>query len=213
MLPSLELALHAPERRPYIKKLRNFLADHGLEAVPTLVMQCASVEPCVVDTMAPRMDNTLLQGIGHYSEGSWWNGFAGGTRKTGFDGFASVHSADEPLWAAEIQDDGQILAAVRALAYSEMAGVHPGILNAFADFAALTQQLRSATGTSGAVQLTAMLVNAKDLQLLSFAGYSRTKSRGIGRETVEWPVLTAGGPEEIAAVCEQMRVRFKRMFP
>jgi len=212
MLPSLDPSLHTPERQPFIRKLRNFLTDHAFEDVPTLVLQCAPFDAQTIDPMGSRMDHTLLQGTGELVDGGWWAGFAGGNRQKYFDGFATFDSSDEKLWAAELQDDGHILAAVRAIAYSESPGVLPGLASVFSEFGVLVGKYRDAANIAGAFRLTATLVNARGLTLLSNSGYGRTRTRTVGRETVEWPVSTATA-DEIGAACEQMRSRLKRLFP
>jgi hypothetical protein len=203
MLPSIDPSLHTPERQPFIRKLRNFLIDHAFEDVPTLVLQCAPVDAQTIDLIGGRMDQTLLQGTGELVDGGWWAGFAGGNRQKCFDGFATFDSSDEKLWAAELQDDGHILAAVRAISCSE---------SVFSEFGVLVGKYRDAANISGAFRLTATLVNARGLTLLSNSGYGRTRTRTIGRETVEWPVSTATA-DEIGDACEQMRCRLKRLFP
>ncbi len=213
MLPSLDSTLHAPERFPFIKKQLTFLADHGLDSEATLVLQCSPVESITIDPMGTRMDHTLLQGASQRAEGAWWNGFGGGTRKATFEGHATVDGSGEKLWAAEIQDDGHILAAVRAVAYADTPGVHPAILGVFSEFALFVGTIRATVGITGASKLTATLVNAKGRTLLGFGSYGRARSSTINREMLEWPVVAATNEQEIVQVCDQLRARFKRIFP
>jgi hypothetical protein len=154
-----------------------------------------------------------LQGASQRAEEAWWNGFGGGNRKPTFEGHATVDGSGEKLWAAEIQDDGHILAAVRAVAYADAPGVHPAILSVFSEFALFVGTLRAAAGITGASRLTATLVNSKGQTLLGFGSYGRTRSSTLNRELLEWPVVTAGSEQEIVQACDQLRVRFKRIFP
>lgn len=213
MLPSLDPALHDPERFPFIKKQLAFLADHGLDSEPTLVLQCRPVESTVIDPMGARMDHTLLQGVNQRADGAWWNGFGAGTRKPTFEGHATVDGSGEKLWAAEIQDDGHILAAVRAVAYPDTPGVHPAILSVFSEFALFVGALRATAGITGASKLTATLVNARGLTLLGFGSFGRSRSSTINRELLEWPVATAANEQEIVQACDQLRARLKRILP
>ncbi len=213
MLPSLEPALHDPERIPFIRKQLAFLADHGLDSGGTLVIQCRPVESTAIDPMGARMDNTLLQGVSQRTEGAWWDGFGGGTRKPTFDGHATVDRSGEKSWVVEVQDDGHILAAIRAVAYIGAPGMHLTVLAVFPEFALFAGAIRAAAGITGASKLTATLVNAKGLKLVGSGSHGGARLSTVNRELLEWPVVTAANEQEIVQACDQMRIRLKRIFP
>ena len=216
MLPSLAPELHTSERLPFIMKLRNFMEDHALDDVPTLVLQCSVQNAQVANIDANELTHAMLNGAGESGEGDWWSGFSGGNVRKAFDGLMSYNDNGEPLWVTELHVDGHVLAGIRLKAYSEMDGAHPAIKIGFRHFALLISRLHKVAAIQANVKLTATVVNGNGLRLLGFSGFGgpgRPLARELGRDVLEWPVYAAETPQEISAACEVMKARLARAFP
>lgn len=201
------------DRQRFNKKLRNFLDDHMMSEVPTLVLQYSPVQASIVDIGDKNVRDALLGGTGLNSQ-TWWDGFMGSSACVPvFDGLASGRRDQEERWATEIHEDGHILAAIRADDESEKRPVYIFLSAVFADFDRLVQRLQSAAGIKGAVQLTATLVNGKGLQLVNDRAYVSNGRRVIARDVLEWPVVSAVGDAALTKACQQMANRFERLFP
>jgi hypothetical protein len=213
MLPSLAPELNTPARLPFIRKLRNFLEDHGLDGLPALVLQCDAQDARVADIASRPLQQAMLAGSGESGNADWWMGFMGGSTQQVFDGLATRGDRNEPSWVTELHEDGHVLASVLLNAYPDLNGVHPAIQNAFPQFGMLVQKLHTAAGIETKLNFTATLVNAKGLELLAFGQYGQPRRRKIGRDRLEWPVLPADGAEGVAQVCLKMRAQMQRIFP
>nr|WP_297525171.1 hypothetical protein [uncultured Roseateles sp.] len=154
MLPSLAPELISPERRPFVKKLRNFIEDHGFGSVPILVIQCNSDDGVNLEIGSPRLAQALVHGAGAANYDEWWSAFCGGRSFSVFDGRASRHDSDEPLWVTEVHEDGHVLAAIRLLPYGNANAVSPGIVHAFSSFGNLVKKLYAATGVQGRLKVS-----------------------------------------------------------
>ncbi|MEO3711329.1 hypothetical protein [Roseateles flavus] len=213
MLTSLEPALDTPERLPFVRKLRNFMADHGLDDVPALVLQCAPDEPHAPDLKAQALQQALLQGAGQTGHGDWWSGFMGGASFTVFEGIAATNEWAEPKWTTEFQHDGHVLAGIRLTVLTHIDGVPDNIENAFPHFGLLVENLYSAGGINGKMRVTASLVNAKGLRMLKFHKYGQPSARELRREMLEWPLRHASNVGDLETICKDMQDQMRRVFP
>jgi hypothetical protein len=205
--------LHTPERLPFVRKLRNFMSDHGLDDVPALVFQCAPVEPQAPDLNAQALQHALLTGAGQAGPGDWWSGFVGGASSRVFEGIAAMSERAEPKWATEFQQDGHVLAGIRLLVHTHLNGVPDIIENAFPHFGLLIERLNSAGGISGKMWITASLINAKGLRMLKFHNYGQPSARELRREMLEWPVRLANNAADLKMICKDMQDQMHRVFP
>jgi hypothetical protein len=212
MLPKLEPELNAPERLPFVRKLRNFMSDHGLDDVPALVFQCAPVEPHAPDLKAIALHHALLNGAGQAWHGDWWAGFVGGVSSTVFEGIAAMNDRAEPNWAIEVHQDGHVLAGIRLLVLSNIDGLPDNIENAFPHFGLLIDSLYSAASINGKMRVTSSLVNAKGLRLLKFRNYGQPSVRVLRREMLEWPVRLANNAADLKVICKDMQDQMSRVF-
>lgn len=213
MLPNLEPELHLPERLPFVRKLRNFMVDHGLDDVPALIFQCAPVEPQTPDLKAQALQRALLNGAGQAGHSDWWTGFGGGVSSMVFEGIVAMDERVEPKWAAELQQDGHVLAGIRLLVHTNLNGVPDIIANAFPHFGLLVENLYSASGINGKMRVTASLVNAKGLRVLKFHNFGQPSERELRREMLEWPVRLANNAADLKMICKDMQDQMRRVFP
>ncbi len=210
--PSLEMSHPELHRR-----LTDFVEDYSLGDKPALIWQWRPCDLVEVDVSAPGVHDLISRGAVSSRMQSWWYGFRSSYGVVPvFSGLSSTDPRNAAGWAAEIHTDGHLIAGLWRFPDVSTNGTPAACvsdfhLDAFRDFAELSETAAAVIKSTGPSCMTATLLAATSLQFVRSGNHWRGQAQRATRETMQWRVRT-GPNSQVRAIGDAMAADYKRAF-
>ena len=210
--PSLELS--HPELH---LRLKDFVEDYALADKPALILQWRPGDPIEVDVSLPGVHDLMKRGAVSSRMQAGWHGFRSsyGVAPV-FSGIRSTDPRNATGWAAEIHTDGHLIAGLWTFPEQSFNGASAAFLSdfhldAFRDFAELSEAVAAVINSNGSSFMTATLLGANRLQFVRGSNHWGHQARLATRDTMQWRVRS-GANSQLRAIGDTMASDYKRAF-